>query len=62
MLPHSPLYPQRLKLALHMKDATLVEEGENISNEQLMSEYPEGDETSFLLCPQIVLLSSFLNS
>lgn len=25
MLPHSPLYPQHIKLALHMKDATLVE-------------------------------------
>lgn len=25
MLSHSPLYPQHLKLVLHMKDATLVE-------------------------------------
>ena len=40
----------------------LLNKGENLSNEQLMSEYSEGNEMSFLLGPQIALLSSFLSS
>lgn len=63
MLSHSPLYLQHLKLALHMKDATLVElRKDNLSSEKFTSEYAEGNEMPFLLCPQIAPLSPFLSS